>query len=77
MGRKLVDFCNMKEEEEANLLEEDEKEEKGESRGEAANSSRDRADPVIEAIGEFGRYQLLVCIVGLLINIPHSWVSLR
>ena len=66
-------------EEEASLLagensvpSDHEKEEKKE-RG----KEEEESDPIIEAIGEFGRYQLLVCVVGFFMNIPHSWLSLR
>ena len=65
------------EEEEANLLKEEEDYET-ENEGKRKNTAgRKEMDPIIEAIGEFGRYQLFVCCVGLLIMIPHSWLSLR
>jgi hypothetical protein len=74
----------MEEEEEEKLLEkenEEEGEEKEEGEGEDCDEKKERkdneTDPLIEAIGEFGRYQLLVCFVGFLFNIPHSWLSLR
>lgn len=80
-------MASSKEEEEFGLLEEDEKEEEEAGLLEKEKKSEDEdkenttcgqkeKDPIIEAIGEFGRYQLFVCCVGLLIMIPHSWLSL-
>ncbi len=70
----------MEEEEEEKLLEKEERE-KERVEGEECEGIKERkdndTDPLIEAIGEFGRYQLLVCFVGFLFNIPHSWLSLR
>jgi len=73
----------MEEEEEEKLLEKEKEdgEEKEEAEGEDCEEKKERkdkeTDPLIDAIGEFGRYQLLVCFVGFLFNIPHSWLSLR
>jgi hypothetical protein len=75
----------MEEEEEEKLLDEKEegkdegKEVEGEWKecGEKKERKDNETDPLIESIGEFGRYQLLVCFVGFLFNIPHSWLSLR
>jgi hypothetical protein len=75
----------MEEEEEEKLLEEKEegkdegKEVEGEWKEYEEKKERkdNETDPLIEAIGELGRYQLLVCFVGFLFNIPHSWLSLR
>jgi hypothetical protein len=74
----------MEEEEEEKLLEKEEGkdvgkevEEKWKECGEKKERKDNETDPLIEAIGEFGRYQLLVCFVGFLFNIPHSWLSLR
>jgi len=33
-------------------------------------------DPILETIGDFGLYQLYVCVVGFFFTIPHCWVSL-
>jgi hypothetical protein len=70
----------MEEEEEEKLLEKEkeEREEDREVEGEEKKKRKDKeTDPLIEAFGELGRYQLLVCFVGFLFNIPHSWLSLR
>jgi hypothetical protein len=74
----------MEEEEEEKLLEKEKEEGKDEGKeveGEECEGIKERkdneTDPLIEAIGEFGRYQLLVCFVGFLFNISHSWLSLR
>ena len=59
---------------EAEVLFTAEKDGKAEAEEKAESSGK---DPILESIGEFGPYQLFVCLLGLLFTIPHAWASLR
>jgi len=61
------------EEEEGGLLLSDS--DNGEATG-VNKKEMEEKDPILVVIGDFGRYQLYVCLIGFFITVPHCWVSL-